>query len=117
MSRFEWAKPAAGGAVVGAVALAVVGFTWGGWVTGSTAEAMASKSGQLAMVNALVPFCVARSDGDDPEVARTLAALKDAREYQRAEILMKAGWATPPGSGVGDRDLAKACATKLSPAS
>jgi hypothetical protein len=32
-------KPACWGAVGGAVALAIVGFMWGGWVTGGKAEA------------------------------------------------------------------------------
>jgi hypothetical protein len=96
------------------VALAVVGFTWGGWVTGGTAEAQAVQREKIAMVDALVPFCVARSGADDPVAAQTLSELRDAREYQRAEILMKAGWATPPGAGTADRDLARACATKLS---
>lgn len=113
MSNFEWLKPGIMGAVVGAAALAVVGFTWGGWVTGSTAEELASERGKTEMVNALVPFCVARSDGTDPAVAQTMTDLKDARSYKRAEILMKAGWATPPGADSADRDLAKACATKL----
>ncbi|MCF3934137.1 hypothetical protein L1787_12005 [Acuticoccus sp. M5D2P5] len=116
MRKFDWVKPGVTGAVVGAVGLAIVGFTWGGWVTGGTAEARASASSKLAMVNALVPFCVARSGVDDPEAIQTLADLKDAREYQRADILMKAGWATPPG-GTADRDLARACAAKLSLAS
>lgn len=114
MSKFDWVKPGVIGAVVGAAGLAIVGFTWGGWVTGSTAEELASERGKLAMVDALVPFCVARSGADDPEATQTLADLKDARAYQRAEILMKAGWATPPGGDTADRDLAKACATKLS---
>ena len=113
MSNYQWIKPGVTGAVVGAVVLAIVGFTWGGWVTSSTAEALASKSGKLAMLNALVPFCLARSATDDPQTTRTLTELKDATSYKRAEILMSAGWATPPGTDTADRDLAKACVTEL----
>lgn len=113
MKNYEWVKPGVTGAAVGAVALAVVGFTWGGWVTGSTAEELASQRGKTAMVNALVPFCVARSATDDPQIIRTLTELREASSYQRAEILMKAGWATPPGADSADRDVARACATKL----
>jgi GTP cyclohydrolase I-like protein len=36
-------KPACWGAVGGAVALAIVGFMWGGWVTGGKAEARANE--------------------------------------------------------------------------
>lgn len=113
MSNFEWLKPGLTGAFVGAVGLAVVGFTWGGWVTGSTAQEMAAAEGRLAMVNALVPMCVANSKNEDPQVTETLSAIQDARTYQRADIVMKAGWATPPGTESANRDLAKACAEKL----
>jgi hypothetical protein len=41
------------GAAAGAVALAVVGFTWGGWVTGSTARLQADAAGWTA----LLPVC------------------------------------------------------------
>ena len=38
----EWLKPALYGAAAGAGALAIIGFTWGGWVTGGTAKEMAT---------------------------------------------------------------------------
>ena len=41
------------GAAAGVAALAVVGFTWGGWTTGSNAEAMALKRSQAAVVAVL----------------------------------------------------------------
>ena len=34
----KWLMPGVYGAGVGAVALAIVGFSWGGWVTASKAE-------------------------------------------------------------------------------
>ena len=34
MQSPEWLKPALYGAACGAIALATVGFSWGGWVTG-----------------------------------------------------------------------------------
>ena len=51
-------KPAAWGAVVGAVAFAVVGFSSLGWTLGSTAEKMASQRAETAVVAALAPICV-----------------------------------------------------------
>jgi dienelactone hydrolase len=108
----QWLKPGLVGAGVGAVALAIVGFSWGGWVTGSTAEAMASDRARLDVVGALVPFCVARSQAD-PEVTRITAELEGVSSYKRPDILMKAGWATMPGAAEADRDLAKACAVTL----
>jgi len=108
----EWLKPGLYGAAAGAAALAIVGFSWGGWVTGSTAEKMASEQARLEVVAALVPVCVEQSS-KDPQVVATLAQLKDASSYQRNEMLMKAGWATMPGSSDPNRYVASACMEKL----
>ncbi len=112
MSRPQWVKPGIIGVAVGAVALAIVGFSWAGWVTGGTAEKMASDQARLEVVAALVPICVAQSS-DDPKLASTMAELKDAQRYQRRDLLMKAGWATMPGANKADRDVANACMDKL----
>ena len=56
MLKTEIIKPVLMGAVGGAVALAIVGFSWGGWVTGGTAETMANKQAKSAMVAALAPM-------------------------------------------------------------
>ena len=112
MAAPAWLKPGLVGAGAGAVALTIAGFSWGGWVTGGTAEAMASDRARLEVVGALVPFCVALSQAD-PQQTRITAELAEAASYKRADILMKAGWATMPGAEEGDRDLAKACAVTL----
>ena len=108
----EWLKPALQGAAVGAVAISIVGFTWGGWVTGGTAKQMASEQARLEVVAALVPICMEQSS-QDPLVVATLAQLKDTSNYQRSDMLMKAGWATMPGSSDPNRDVARACMEKL----
>jgi len=51
-------KPWIQGAIVGAVALAIVGFNWGGWVTGGAADKQAVIAAHDAAVMALVPICV-----------------------------------------------------------
>jgi hypothetical protein len=38
MNTPEWLKPGIYGAVIGAVFVGVVGFSWGGWVTGGTSN-------------------------------------------------------------------------------
>ncbi len=108
----EWLKPALYGAAAGAVALAIVGFSWGGWVTGGTAKQLAANQAKLEVVAALAPICVEQSK-QDPQVVDTLARLKDASSYQRSDMLMKAGWATMPGSSAPSRDVASACMQKL----
>ncbi len=112
MKTPEWLKPGLQGAAVGAVALAIVGFSWGGWVTGGTAEKMAADEARLEVIAALVPICVEQSS-QDPQVVETLAQLKDTSSYQRSEMLMKAGWATMPGSSDPNRDVARACMETL----
>ena len=108
----EWLKPALYGAAAGAAALAIVGFSWGGWVTGGTAKQMASDQARLEVVAALVPICMEQSK-QDPQVVETLAQLKDTSSYQRSDMLMKVGWATMPGSSDPNRSVARACMEKL----
>ena len=45
------------GAAVGAIATIFVGFYWGGWSLGSTADKMAKERSDLAVVAALAPVC------------------------------------------------------------
>ena len=45
------------GAAAGAVATIFVGFYWGGWSLGSTADKMAKERSELAVVAALAPVC------------------------------------------------------------
>ena len=112
MKTPEWIKPGLYGAAVGAAALAIVGFSWGGWVTGGKAMQMASDQARLEVVAALVPICVEQST-QDPQVTETLALLKDANSYRRSDMLMEAGWATMPGSSDPNRNVASACMDEL----
>ena len=62
MQTPEWLKPGLYGAVCGAVALAVVGFSsWGGWVTGGTAREMAADQSKADVFAALSLICVDQS--------------------------------------------------------
>lgn len=112
MNTPEWLKPSIYGAAVGAIALAVVGFSWGGWVTGASADRMATEKARHEVVAALVPICIQQSN-QDPQAAETLTRLKETSRYQRDEMLMKAGWATMPGSTDPDRAVATACMEQL----
>ena len=112
MNAPEWLKPGLLGAASGAIALAIVGFSWGGWVTGGTAEKMANEQARQEVVAALVPICVQQSK-QDPRQTETLAQLEAASSYKRSNMLMDAGWATMPGSSDPDRAVATACMDKL----
>lgn len=108
----EWTKPALVGAAAGAVVLAVVGFSWGGWMTGSSAMEMSSNDSLAAVASVLTPYCVQMSQSD-PKSTDILAELNKASKYQRRRIVEEAGWATPLGAEKPDRALAEACQIEL----
>ncbi len=105
-------KPALWGAVGGAVAIAIIGFTWGGWVTGGTADQMAKKEAAAAVVVALAPICVEKFQ-QQPDAVANLTALKATSSYQQAAFIEKGGWATLAGSDKPFSGTAKACAEML----
>lgn len=110
-------KPALWGAVGGAIASAIIGFSWGGWVTGGTAEADATQRANTAVVAALAPVCVDRFQRAT-DVAANLAALKKVDSWSQGDFIEKGGWAAVPGSKASDQlsAVAKACASLLAPA-
>lgn len=108
----NWTKPALAGAGAGAVAAIVVGFAWGGWVTGGSASDMASQSSISAVALALTPYCVEKSQMDPNRVA-LFAEMDAAPSYKKREVVEKAGWATPLGAENPSRSLANACTKAL----
>jgi hypothetical protein len=77
MQAPAWLKPGLYGSACGAVALAVVGFSWGGWVTGGTARRMAADQSQTDEVSALTSICLDQSKRD-PQLTERVALLKAA---------------------------------------
>ena len=108
----ERLKPGLYGAACGAVALAVIGFSWGGWVTGGTDRTMAADQSKAEVVTALSLICVDQSKRD-PQLVERVALLKAASSYERGDLVMKNGWATMPGTTEGNRLVAIACADKV----
>jgi hypothetical protein len=100
------------GAAAGAVATIVLGFYWGGWTLGSTAEKQVKDAEQASIVRVLAPIC-ADKFRRSADVSANLEALKKADSWNRYEIIEKAGWTTFPGSEP-DRNVAEACANLLS---
>jgi hypothetical protein len=112
MQTPEWLKPGLYGAACGAVALAVIGFSWGGWVTGGTARTMAADQSKAEVVSALSLICVDQSKRD-PQLAERVAAIKTASSWNRGDLVLKNGWATMPGTAEGNSQVAKDCADKI----
>jgi len=104
-------KPALWGAVGGAVALAVVGFMWGGWLTGGKAEAMALQRSQAAVVTVLTPICIERFKANANASANLVELKNNSYSWTRRDYVVNGGWATFGQ----DRpfELADACAEAL----
>jgi len=107
-------KPAAWGVAGGAIALAIVGFSWGGWVTGAKSEATAVERANNAVVAALAPVCVEKFR-HTADAAANLTALKKLDSWSQGDFVEKGGWATLPGSNSPEQvsALARACAQLL----
>lgn len=107
-------KPALWGALGGALALAFLGFTWGGWVTGAKAEAAAVERVSGAVVDVLAPICAERFKRAS-DAAKNLTALKDLDTWSRGAYLEKGGWAATTAATTPERTqaVANACAALL----
>jgi hypothetical protein len=110
----EWIKPAAWGAVGGAVLITIIGFSADWVVTSGSAEEMAEAEVERAVVAALTPVCVAQFRSV-AEAARTthLAALGEESSWQQPDYVEEQGWATMPGTEEPNEEVAEACADKL----
>lgn len=108
----DWTKPGIYGAFGGAIAISILGFTWGGWTTTGSAETMAQNLASDEVTLAMVPVCLNISAAD-PERAKKLATLQDLSGFGRRNAMLETGWATRPGSDTPDRDLADACLAGL----
>ena len=108
MNTPTWIKPAAWGAVGGAIAAIVVGFAFGGWVTGSTAGEMESASAEAAVVQAFTPLCVAKAELEPGK----LQPLKDESSWKRDDFVIEAGWVDNV-SETYQSEVASVCAETL----
>src|SRR5271167_3397698 len=100
------------GAAAGAVATLVIGFNWGGWVTGGTAKEMAQKSVSSALVSALSPICVDKFK-HSADATASLTEFNKVNSWQQGSFIEKGGWATMPGGDAANSAVAQACAATL----
>lgn len=100
-------------ACVGSVVLTlIVGFTWGGWVTGGTAAQMAKQAAEEARASLVATVCVERFLNAEDARAK-LASLKETNRWQRDDFIEEGGWlklAGLEGPVTGAADL---CAERL----
>jgi hypothetical protein len=101
------------GAAGGAVGLAVIGFAFGGWVTGGKAAEMARQQADKAVVSALAPICVDkfRHASNASENLGKLNAINSS--WEQGTYVSQGGWATLPGNSEPNSGVAQACAELL----
>jgi hypothetical protein len=99
------------GAAAGAVATMFVGFYWGGWSLGSTADKMAKERSELAVVAALAPVCADKFRAL-PDADAKKAALSKIDSWKRRDEFPKE-FVTLPGESYPSSALVDACSTLL----
>jgi hypothetical protein len=77
------------GAAAGAVASIVIGFSWGGWVTGTTANRLAAERADTAVVAALTPVCVEKFLQNSDAQANLAVIMKIPSNWEQGEYVQK----------------------------
>ena len=106
-------EPVLWGAAGGAVAVAVIGFMFGGWVTGGKAAELAQQRAEKAVIAALAPICADKfrhAKNADENLGKLKAI---GYSWEQGTYVSKGGWATLPGSNEPDSGVAQACAEML----
>ena len=96
-----------------AIATMIIGFGWGGWVTGGGSRTMATAAAQEAHTQLASAICVQRFMAA-PDSAARLVELKAIPEiYKKRQFIEAGGWATMPGQTAADSRGAEGCAATL----
>ena len=102
------AKYGAWGLILGAVGAMIVGFNWGGWVTGSKSQAKTD----AALLSTRAAICVAQFTRG-PKYQERVKELKATNSWERSAVIEKAGWDRMPGEEKADPTVSRACADGL----
>ena len=90
----------------------IIGFTWGGWVMGGTAQKMADVIGKDAVVKRPAPVCVVQFR-QDTRKDQKLKGLKETGTWEQVDYVKKQGWATIAGEREPDSKVAGECVKLL----
>jgi hypothetical protein len=99
---------AVGGALVWWIVLAAAF----GWMSHSSTDKLANERSESAVVNSLIPVCVAQFE-HDAERDTKLAALKQSSSWMRDDFVDEQGWTTMPGTKEPKRGIAQECANRI----
>ena len=99
--------------VAAVIATMVIGFNWGGWVTGGTSRTAAAAAGDVARGELASAICVDRFNAG-PDASARLAEFNALTEsYKQRQFIEAGGWATMPGQSAPDRLGVQGCTTAL----
>jgi hypothetical protein len=91
----------------------VVGFRWGGWVTGGTSRAEATTAADVARGDLASAICVDRFK-TAPDAATKLVEFKAISDsYKKRQFIEAGGWATMPGQTRADKLGLQECTNAL----
>ncbi len=99
-------------AIGGAILTMIIGFAWGGWVTGGTAQSRAETLAADAVATRLAPICVAQFN-QDQEKDKKLKELKEKSTWDRSKYVEEQGWATMPYEKEPDSAVAEKCVQQI----
>ena len=106
----EMIKPLLWGAIGGAILTMIIGFAWGGWVAGGTAQERVDE----AVMPLAAEICASNFKAD-PDFDKHLAALKAESNWQRDNYIETKGkWSVMAGDDTSKDGVADACVDKLS---
>ena len=98
----------------GSVAVAlIVGFTWGGWVTGGTARDMAQTAGDKSRYELASVICADKFMAAANAKAQLTELKAIESSYAQRQFIDAGGWAIMPGQEKAARQAAELCAKVL----
>jgi hypothetical protein len=112
--RYQPSKSVLAWACIGAAILTIiVGFSWGGWVTGGTSRAAVASAADTARGDLASAICVERFYLA-PDAAVKLVEFKALTDSSKKRQFVEAGgWATMPGQTAPDKLGVQGCVTAL----
>jgi hypothetical protein len=81
------------GMVIGAALCAIVGMNWGGWETKSSAQVLAQKQVNAALVKALTPICIAKFQAASNAPVKLAELKKIGTTWARESFVREGKWA------------------------
>jgi alpha/beta superfamily hydrolase len=99
-------------AIACVVATLIIGFGFGGWVTGGTALRMAGEAA-VAARNQLAAAVCAEEFMRATDARARIAKLEALEWWERDDHLAAGGWATKPGDKEANGTVATMCAARL----